>query len=81
MRMVVHPLETRGPMAAFNGGIIVMPNMTVVDERPVPADIASAVIDAIGAHGLYPWIYRAFRVVRHRSRCAARGAGSGNRAV
>ena len=59
MRMLVHPLEMRGPMAAFNGGIIVMPNMTIVDERSVPADISSAVIDAIAAHGLYPWIYRA----------------------
>jgi Cof subfamily protein (haloacid dehalogenase superfamily) len=58
MRMLVHPLEMRGPMAAFNGGIIVQPDMTVVDERTVPADVAPAVIDAIQAHGLYPWIYR-----------------------
>jgi Cof subfamily protein (haloacid dehalogenase superfamily) len=59
MRMLVHPLEMRGPMAAFNGGIIVMPDMTVVDERAIPADIAPMVIDAISASGLYPWIYRA----------------------
>jgi Cof subfamily protein (haloacid dehalogenase superfamily) len=58
MRMLVHPLELRGPMAAFNGGIIVQPDMTIVDERPVPADVAPAVIDAIQANGLYPWIYR-----------------------
>jgi Cof subfamily protein (haloacid dehalogenase superfamily) len=45
-------------MAAFNGGIIVQPDMTIVDERPVPADVAPAVIDAIQAHDLYPWIYR-----------------------
>jgi len=57
MRMLVHPLEMRGPMAAFNGGVIVMPNMTIVDERAIPADAASAIIDAIRAHGLYPWIY------------------------
>jgi hypothetical protein len=58
MRMLVHPLEMRGPIAAFNGGIIVQPDMTIVDERPVPAEVAPAVIDVIGAHGLYPWIYR-----------------------
>jgi Cof subfamily protein (haloacid dehalogenase superfamily) len=58
MRMLVHPLEMRGPMAAFNGGIIVLPDMTVVDERAIPADIASAVVDAIRAHGLYTWFYR-----------------------
>jgi Cof subfamily protein (haloacid dehalogenase superfamily) len=57
MRMLVHPLEMRGPMAAFNGGIIVMPNMTIVDERVIPADAAPAVIDTISAYGLYPWIY------------------------
>ena len=57
MRMLVHPLEMRGPMAAFNGGVIVMPDMTVVDERPIPADAAPEVIDTIVAHGLYPWIY------------------------
>jgi len=58
MRMLVHPLEMRGPMAAFNGGIIVMPDMTIVDERTIPAEVAPAVIDAIQAHGLYAWIYR-----------------------
>jgi Cof subfamily protein (haloacid dehalogenase superfamily) len=58
MRMLVDPLEIRGPMAAFNGGIIVMPDMTVVDERPVPAEVASAVIELMRGHGVYPWIYR-----------------------
>lgn len=58
MRMLVHPLGMRGPIAAFNGGIIVQPDMTIVDERPVPADVAPTVIDVIRAHGLYPWIYR-----------------------
>jgi len=57
MRMLVHPLEMRGPMAAFNGGIIVLPDMTIVDERTIPADVTPAVIDAIRAHGLYAWIY------------------------
>jgi len=58
MRMLVHPLEMRGPMAAFNGGIIVQPDLTIVDELPIPAGVAPTVIDVIRAHGLYPWIYR-----------------------
>ena len=58
MRMLVHPLEMRGPMAAFNGGIMVTPDMTILDERTIPAEVAPAVIDAIHAHGLYAWIYR-----------------------
>ena len=58
MKMLVSPLEMRGPMAAFNGGIIVRPDMTVLDELTVAADVAPAVIDAIRAQGLYAWIYR-----------------------
>jgi Cof subfamily protein (haloacid dehalogenase superfamily) len=58
MRMLIRPLEMRGPMAAFNGGVIVRPDMTIVDQRAVPADVAPAVVDAIRAHGLYAWIYR-----------------------
>ncbi|MFL5759649.1 MAG: Cof-type HAD-IIB family hydrolase [Thermomicrobiales bacterium] len=58
MRMLVEPIGITGPMAAFNGGIIVLPDMTVVDERAIPADVAPAVIETIRAHGLYVWIYR-----------------------
>jgi Cof subfamily protein (haloacid dehalogenase superfamily) len=58
MRMLVGPLELRGPMFAFNGGVMVLPDMTIVDERPVPADVAPGAIDTIRAHGVYPWIYR-----------------------
>jgi HAD superfamily hydrolase (TIGR01484 family) len=36
MRMLVEPLGMKGPMAAFNGGVIVMPDMSIVDERPMP---------------------------------------------
>lgn len=59
MRMLVHPLEMRGPMAAFNGGIIVQPDMSIIDEQAIPDDDTPAVIDTIRGHGLYVWIYRA----------------------
>jgi Cof subfamily protein (haloacid dehalogenase superfamily) len=58
MSMLVHPLELRGQIAAFNGGIIVKPDMTIVDELTIPADIAPAIIDTLRGHGLYAWIYR-----------------------
>jgi Cof subfamily protein (haloacid dehalogenase superfamily) len=45
-------------MFAFNGGIMVLPDMTIVDERTVPAEVAPAVIETIAAFGAYPWIYR-----------------------
>jgi len=58
MRMLVEPLGVKIPMAAFNGGMIVLPDLTIVDERPIPADVAPAVIEAMRAFGLYVWIYR-----------------------
>ncbi len=58
MRMLVEPLEMQGPMAAFNGGIMVRPDMTIVDELTIPAELAPTIIDTIHAHGLYAWIYR-----------------------
>jgi Cof subfamily protein (haloacid dehalogenase superfamily) len=58
MRMLVEPLDMDGPMAAFNGGIIVQPDMTIVDERVIPPDVAPVVIQTIRAFGLYAWIYR-----------------------
>lgn len=59
MRMLVEPLGLRGLIAAFNGGINVLPDMTIVDERSLPDDVTPEVIDAIRAHGLDAWIYRA----------------------
>jgi Cof subfamily protein (haloacid dehalogenase superfamily) len=59
MRMLVEPLGMRVPMAGFNGGVIVMPDLTVVDERPIPADVAPAVLDTLHAYGLGTWIYHA----------------------
>src|SRR4051794_16353881 len=58
MRMLVEPLNMKGPMAAFNGGIIVQPDMTIVDERTLPEEVARAVVEEIWAHGLYAWFYR-----------------------
>jgi len=58
MRMLTEPLGMTGPMAAFNGGIIVQPDMTIVDERTMPEEVSRAVLEEIWAHGLYAWFYR-----------------------
>src|SRR6476660_7155686 len=44
MRMLIEPLDLKMPMAAFNGGIIVHPDLSVVDERSMPDDIVPNVI-------------------------------------
>ncbi len=58
MRMLVDPLQLRGPIAAFNGGIVVQPDMTVIECHSVPARLAPSVVDAIRKQGLDAWVYR-----------------------
>src|SRR5437867_3545092 len=58
MRMLIEPLGLKVPMAAFNGGMIVHPDLSVVDERPLSDDVVPDVINTLLAHGLDVWIYR-----------------------
>ena len=58
MRMLVDPLQLRGPIAAFNGGIVTHPDMTIIKSRPIPEHVAPAVADTIREEGLDVWVYR-----------------------
>jgi HAD superfamily hydrolase (TIGR01484 family) len=58
MAMLVEPLAMRAPMAAFNGGVVVAPDLSVLEERTIPDDVAPAVVEVIRDHGLDAWIYR-----------------------
>ena len=58
MRMLVEPLGLTMPMAAFNGGVIVLPDLSVLDERQLPDYVLPALIDMIQAHGLDVWLFR-----------------------
>jgi len=57
LRMFVEPLELTIAMAAFNGGVIVRPDLSVIDEKPLPVELPVQVIDTIRAHGLEAWVY------------------------
>src|SRR5262245_5019578 len=58
MRMLIEPLGLKVQMAAFNGGMIVHPDLSVFDERPLPDDVVPDVINILLKHGLDVWIYR-----------------------
>lgn len=58
MGMLVGPLDLRGPLAAFNGGIIVQPDLSILAEHAVAPDVTTAVIDLLRGLGVYVWIYR-----------------------
>jgi transaldolase len=71
LRMLVEPLRLTMPMAAFNGGVIVLPDLSVLDERGLPDYVVPAIVETIEAHGLDVWIYSATHWYV-RSRQAAR---------
>src|ERR1700745_2628042 len=55
MRMLIEPLGLKAPMAAFNGGVLVRPDLSLVDELPLPDDIVPDVIHILLARGLDVW--------------------------
>src|SRR5260370_19320236 len=53
MAMLIEPLKLTQPLAAFNGVVLIQPDLTtVVDQRFLPAAVAGKVIVAIIRHGL-----------------------------
>ena len=57
MSMINDALQLTEPLAAFNGGVVVNPDLSVVASHLLSADIAAAVIRMIHAHGLDAWLY------------------------
>ncbi len=58
MAMLIDPLKLTQPLAAFNGGVLIQPDLTtVVDQRFLPAAVPEKVIEAIESHGLDVWVY------------------------
>jgi Cof subfamily protein (haloacid dehalogenase superfamily) len=58
MAMLFDPLNLDTPIAAFNGGLFVESDLTILAQKTVPADVARQAIDLIREHGLDPWVYR-----------------------
>jgi Cof subfamily protein (haloacid dehalogenase superfamily) len=58
MAMLIEPLNLSQPMAAFNGGVLIQPDLaTVVDQKLLPPGVPENVIKAIEDHGLDVWLY------------------------
>ena len=58
MAMLTGPLALTTPIAAFNGGLYVKEDMTIIDQRVLNRDVVEPVIKIIEDHGLDAWIYR-----------------------
>lgn len=57
MKMLIDPLALSEPIAAFNGGVLVRPDLSVMTQSFVPAEIAGKIIATIVRHGLDVWVY------------------------
>ncbi len=58
MAMLVEPLNLRTPIAAFNGGLLVDPDMTVIEQRTIPGKLVAPVIELLESYALDVWLYR-----------------------
>ena len=58
MSMLVKPLALQTPIAAFNGGLIVGPDMTVIEQRVIAKELVVPIAELMGSYGLVVWVYR-----------------------
>jgi Cof subfamily protein (haloacid dehalogenase superfamily) len=57
MAMLIDPLALRTPVAGFNGGIFVEPDMTIIEEHMRAADVAKSALEIILRNGMDVWVY------------------------
>jgi Cof subfamily protein (haloacid dehalogenase superfamily) len=57
MAMLINPLSLRTPVAGFNGGIFVKPDLTIMAEHVLAADVAGRALEVILHHGMDVWVY------------------------
>ena len=58
LSMLIEPLELSTPIAAFNGGLIARPDMTVIEQQVIRDEVTPAVIELPNAHAMSVWTYR-----------------------
>jgi hypothetical protein len=58
MSMLIEPLELSTPIAAFNGGLIVEPDMKVIEQKLIPEPLVKLILSLLESSGLVTWIYR-----------------------
>lgn len=58
MEMLVAPLGLSTPVAAFNGGLLVQPDMSVIEERAIPGELVAPTLALLESFALSIWVYR-----------------------
>jgi Cof subfamily protein (haloacid dehalogenase superfamily) len=58
MAMLLEPLALRTPIAAFNGGMVVKPDLTPLEIKSLPPAIVGPIVRGLFERGLDAWIYQ-----------------------
>jgi len=57
MSMLFDPLALETPIAGFNGGLFVKRDLSIVEQKTLPPDVAAQAVDLIRQHGMDAWVY------------------------
>jgi Cof subfamily protein (haloacid dehalogenase superfamily) len=57
MAMLFDDLALDTPIAGFNGGLFVKPDLTIIEAKTLPPDVAAEALKLIGEHGMDAWVY------------------------
>ena len=57
MQMLIEPLHLKAPLAGFNGGLVVEPDLKVVDERLVDEGLVPRAVQLMRSFDLSVWLY------------------------
>ena len=57
MSMLFDPLRLETPIAGFNGGLFVKRDLSIVEQKTLPPDVATQAVDLIRQHEMDPWVY------------------------
>ncbi|MGB8331990.1 MAG: Cof-type HAD-IIB family hydrolase [Polyangiales bacterium] len=58
MAMLFDPLGLDTPIAGFNGGLFVEPDLSIIEQKTVPPHVARQTAELIRRHDLDTWVYR-----------------------
>jgi Cof subfamily protein (haloacid dehalogenase superfamily) len=58
MAMLIEPLDLQTPIAAFNGGVVVDRDMSVIEQHTIPPELIAPATELLESGGLDVWLYR-----------------------
>ena len=56
MAMLVEPLRLTTPISAFNGGVVVEPDMSIIEERALAPELVDPILDLLDGSALSTWV-------------------------